>query len=79
MRGDESLAFDRTYLIGALVDGVLQSLTFVSRTFVLGIEALLLIIAGLYPVSLDDEVFDTEELFDELLADRQDIAELVEA
>ncbi len=39
----------------------------------------MLFIAGLYPVSLNDEGFGAEELYDELLADRQDYAELVEA
>ena len=34
------------------------------------------VVARSTPVSLDDGGFDTEGLFDELLADRQDIAEL---
>jgi spermidine synthase len=59
-------------LIGGLVGGILQSLT-----FVLGIKALLLIVAGLYicawlarpqvkkNITTDDEEFETEELIDD--------------
>jgi hypothetical protein len=60
-------------LIGGLVGGILQSLT-----FVLGIKALLLIVAGLYicawlarpqtikrTTTAEDEEFETEELIDD--------------
>jgi len=73
-------------LIGALIGGVLQSLT-----FVVGIKALLLIVAGLYlaawlvrplparrTVSLDDD-YDTEELLGLSQPKPQPQPELVEA
>lgn len=70
-------------LIGALVGGILQSLT-----FVIGIKALLLVVAGLYlcswllrpapvrqPDMLEDHDFETENLFPDQPAPEPEIAE----